>query len=173
MKYITSLSTEECIRRLRQTRSQHPWSLKKLWTPLPKGTVECRIWGHRFLLFAWPKEYTRNSFAPVFCGIIKQQPQGAGIYGRFMLHPIVLFFLMIWFGGALFGVGLAIYHFTDSNIRGASSFFNSFVPIAFTISLVIIGFLLVSFGLRLGEDQREAIEEYLHSNLDADRTKSC
>ena len=166
MKYTTDLSADECLRRLRQTKGQHKWSLQNLWSPLPKGTVECRIWGRRFLLFAWPKEYTRNSFAPVFCGSIKQHPYGAIIQGRFIFHPIVLFFLIIWFGGALFGVGLAIYHLTNSPVRDEPSSFSSFIPLVFTIGLVIIGFLLVFFGLRLGQDQRKAIEGYLRTTLD-------
>jgi hypothetical protein len=140
--------------------------------PLPKGTVECRIWGRRFLLFAWPKEYTRNSFAPVFCGSIKQNPYGASIRGHFMFHPIVLLFLLVWFGGALFGVGLAIYHITDPFLKDEPFSLSLFIPLAFTVGIVTIGFILVSVGLRLGKDQREAIEGYLRTTLDAEKVSA-
>jgi hypothetical protein len=139
---------------------------------LPKGTVECRIWGRRFLLFAWPKEYTRNSFAPVFCGSIRQNLDGSTIQGRFMFHPIVMLFLIVWFGGALFGVGLAVHKIICQLLNDGQSSPREFMPLAFTVCLVAVGFILVYFGLRLGQDQREAIDDYLHETLDAQRVSS-
>ena len=89
-----------------------------------------------------------------------------------MFHPIVLLFLIVWFGGSLFGVGLAIYHITDPLLKDEPFSLSSFIPLAFTVGIVTIGYILVSVGLRMGQDQREAIAGYLCTTLDAEEVSS-
>jgi hypothetical protein len=172
MKYKTDLSISECVSRLRQTAAQHKWSIERLWIPLPSGTVECKMWGRWFLLFAWPREYTRNSFAPVFCGYLEQRPDGVAMRGRFMFHPIVLLFLIVWFGGALLGIGLAVHHVICQLSHDGPCSASVFTPIAVTLGVAAAGFVIVYLGLRLGKSQRETIEAYLHTTLGAKKCSS-
>ena len=71
---ITDLPVDECLARLRKTADAHPWSLEQLWFSLPEGTIETSVYGRFFMLSAWPRRYTRNSFSPLFLGTVRSAP---------------------------------------------------------------------------------------------------
>ena len=134
---------------------------------MPEGTVECLNWGRWIQLWAWPKEYVRNSFSPSFFGRLRPHLGGTVIHGYFILHPIVLVFLAVWFGGALIGVGFSIYNLIERLAEGRYSFKEAWLPIVATLALLSFGIALVASGVRAGRSQRRAIEEYLRDTLGA------
>lgn len=167
LKYNTDLPVSQCLDLLRRTSDAHPWSLRRLWSPLPEGTIESTVCGRRFLLSAWPAANTHNSFAPVFYGVARPGPGGTTITGRFLFHPVVLVFLAGWFGCALFGLIVALYLVPSTPGRSGGSGLGPLGPVLLTSGVLAAGSLIVGFGIRLGRNQRRAIEDYLRSVLHA------
>jgi hypothetical protein len=136
---------------------------------MPEGVVECRLWGRWLQLWAWPKEYVRNSFSPFFYGRLERHLGGTLIRGYFILHPLVLVFLAVWFGGALIGVGVSIYHVIERLGEDQHDLKQTWFPLVFTLGLLAFGVVLVYVGVRVGRSQERAIEEYLRDTLGATR----
>lgn len=134
---------------------------------MPKGTVECIVWGNWVQLWAWPKEAVRNSFSPVFIGRLRSHHGGTLIDGRFMLHPIVLLFLVVWLGGALIGLGFSIYNLSQELAKEGPDLKEAWFPLLFAAGILTFGTALVYFGIRAGRGQRRDIEEYLRDTLHA------
>jgi hypothetical protein len=169
LEYQTDLPVSECLARLRRTSAEHPWSIRRIWSPLPEGTVQSTLWGQRFFLSAWPPLYTRNSFAPLFYGSLRQAPGGAVISGRFLLYPVIIGLLVVWFGGALFGMGVGLYVVASEPGEAGTWVARASAPMGATLGLVLFGYFFVRFCIRKARGQREAIEDYLQSVLRARR----
>ena len=138
-----------------------------LWATLPEGTILSTVRGHRFALSAWPPQSTRNSFAPVFYGTVRPTPSGSLITGRFLMHPVTMVFLVAWFGGALFGLIVALFLVSPRPEHAGASGSPALVPVAWTAGVVVCGWLIVRLGIRFGRGQRQAIDGYLRSVLEA------
>ena len=170
LSYHTSLGLEECLRELRRTAGEHRWSTLRLWQPLPEGTIQATVLGRAFLLSAWPRPYTRNSFVQMFHGVIRETAGGASITGRYVFHPLVMLFLAVWFGGALFGLIVALVLVPLQ--RGASGPGPAdLVAIPLVLGVVSAGVIIVALGARAGRRQRDAIEGFLQHRLDASRVE--
>jgi len=167
LEYHTSLPVHECLARLSRTAAEHPWSVQRLWLPLPEGTVESTVWGQRFFLSAWPPLNTRNSFAPVFYGRLLSDAAGTRVVGRFLLYPIAMAFLAVWFGGTLFWLLVALYLEPMQRAQPVSLELSALGPIAAASGLTLFASLLVRFAVRSGVSQRQAIQDYLRSVLEA------
>jgi hypothetical protein len=92
--------------------------------------------------------YYRNSFLPVISGKLEPDLKGARLDIKMSLHPVVLIFMAIWFGG----VGLAIIAtnfaafsaFTQSGITADTPFFPLLIP----GGMFIFGYLMVLGGFK-------------------------
>ena len=79
----------------------------------------------------------RNSFLPVISGTFKQSQNGINVMIRMGLHPFVMAFMCIWFGGVilgLFAVGFGL----------ASSKMSLSFPLLIPPAMLIFGWVLVS-----------------------------
>jgi hypothetical protein len=168
--YKTDLSGEECLDRLKGTASEYRWPKKKPWTRLPEGTVECKFWGPWFSLMAHPPKNVQNSFMPMFWGRLSQCPEGTALEGRYIMHPMVMLILAVWFA-IILGILLStahgvVAHYTAELPTEAG---NVLLPLGFAAAFFLTGVAVVYGGMRLGSKQKEAIDDYLKSTLRAER----
>jgi hypothetical protein len=81
----------------------------------------------------------RNSFMPVIRGTFKQGQNGINVTIRMGLHPFVMAFMCVWFGGVtvgLFAVGAGL---SNANISLSP-------PLLIPIAMLIFGWVMVSGG---------------------------
>jgi len=81
----------------------------------------------------------RNSFLPVIRGTFKQSTNGIDVMIRMSLHPIVLAFMCIWFGGVLVSL-LAVGAGLANNTISFST------PLLIPLGMLIFGWVMVVGG---------------------------
>jgi hypothetical protein len=151
-KYNTSLELHECEKRLRGTKG-----LNDLFYSANESTIRGWIIGRYF--FLWYQEYAglffiKNSFRTVCIGKFRPKQSETIIHGYIGMHPVLLLFLLIWFGGLL---GFLGYIIASGNSNALSLFFICVITGVF----LALGLLLAAVGRILSEGDREAIVYFI------------
>jgi hypothetical protein len=166
----TSLPAPEC-----RSRLQHYSEPDSIWRGFrfdSKGTVYSSSRADSFRLFAKGPAFVRNSFEPYFYGSVVQADGRTLIRGRFRMHPFVLAFMAVWFFGVVSIGGLITAVMLYEILTGRRVSEGSMAPgLAVLIgpAMLAFGIGLVAFGWRMGRSQRERIERFLETTLQARR----
>ncbi|OPY65440.1 MAG: hypothetical protein A4E63_02972 [Syntrophorhabdus sp. PtaU1.Bin050] len=83
----------------------------------------------------------RNSFLPIVQGRFRQEEPGISISVRMYLHPFVIAFMCLWFGGIGFGICMM-----GKGIASGHAAFTPFLLIPF--GMLFLGWMMVSGGFR-------------------------
>jgi uncharacterized Tic20 family protein len=86
------------------------------------------------------------------------------IHGYFGMHPLVILFLFIWFGGLL-GVGIF------ATVAGESNIISLFFIWFFIIIFLIVGLMIVAIGKLLSGDDYDRILYFIETTLNVDDKK--
>ena len=89
----------------------------------------------------------RNSFLPVVLGRVTTVPTGVRVDVIMFLHPIVAVFMLVWFSGVGYAVGLTAWTLLRTP-RDA--------PIGFLVAMAILVFGVVLVGTGFFSEAREA-----------------
>jgi hypothetical protein len=95
---ISPLARDECVRRLRA-------NTESSWVPgvFRNKPVSCRV---EYSSFRIRKRIAyRNSFQPHLSGELSEEDGRTRIRCRLGMHPAVVAFMVIWFGGVVIGSG--------------------------------------------------------------------
>lgn len=148
ISFGSNFSAEECARRLLDATEpdRGGW-----YEELDRShVVLARIKdGHVRLRVRRP--YVRNFLAPLFYGRLEDSSNGARLSGRFMTHPGILSFLVLWFAFLL--------------IVGAGMFAMSGVMLA--LPMIIGGASVIWLLWYLGKIERLEIERLIHRTMEA------
>jgi len=156
--YTSELPRDECLRRLlAQTR-------QGFWTQCAEGTIEARVRGGRFRLFAWGPINRRNSFAPLFYGHLEEVNGKTRICGRFRMYTLVYAFLFVWFGGLLTIAGLLL--FLPASAYGSGQRPPMFAFLG-PVVMGLLGYGFLRFGRWRGRGQAENLRCFLKRELEA------
>lgn len=114
--------------------------------------------------------FYRNSFARILAAKISADLDGTTIEARFAMSILVRAFMMVWFGFlALAEVTIAItvvrVLLTPGTQLGANEYMLVLVPSA----MLIFGWLLVAFGLRISRRGEREMVEFVEQTLAARR----
>lgn len=170
----TSLPAPEC-----RSRLEHYSEPDSIWRGFrfdPKGTVYGSTRAGSFRLFAKGPAFVRNSFEPYFYGSVVETNGRTLIRGRFRVHPFVLAFMAVWFFGVVTIGGLITAVMLYEILTGRRVSEGSMAPgLAVFIGpgMLAFGIGLVTFGWRIGRSQRERIERFLETTLQARRLTSA
>ncbi|MCE9552046.1 MAG: hypothetical protein K8T91_01540 [Planctomycetes bacterium] len=106
---------------------------------------------------------------------MEKTTEGTIIRGKFRMHPFVVVFMTIWFGGLTAGGGMMLMAALSELLTGKrimqgnlSPFLAVFIP----PGMILFGIGLVAWGWQAGRRQRERIEEVIETTLQARRIAS-
>jgi hypothetical protein len=161
----TSLSVEECQKRLEENVQTKWFSLDDLREPFAfLGARLTKPIRGRLRYPAIRLERRRgynNSFAPIFYGTMEPDPKGGtNIKGHFGMYPGVKLFFVAWF--TFFGV-LLVGLVSSSISQGRLSSFPYQV-----ITVPALGAGILAIGRLLGKGDEEFLVEFLEKTLEAE-----
>ena len=169
LTWETSLPAPEC-----RSRLQHYSQADSVWRAFrfdAKGTVYSSVRPSSFRLFAKGPMFVRNSFEPYFYGSVLEADGRTLIRGRFRMHPVVLVFMTVWFIGVVTIGGLitAVMLYELLTGRRVSTEMAPGLAALLGPAMLAFGIGLVALGWRMGRSQREQIEQFLETALQARR----
>ncbi|MFC2019410.1 hypothetical protein ACFLU4_05585 [Chloroflexota bacterium] len=154
-KFKTPLPLDECQRRLTNTTG----FFKQFSGSGIKGVTLGKwflLWYLRRISFL----YVRNSFAPVCIGGLHSNNGQTLIRCYIGMHPLVVLFLFIWFGG-LIGMG--------GFVLVKNGFNMSFIILCFFIGLMLMGGLaLVFLGRAFSIDDESELRQFVRTTFNTD-----
>lgn len=161
MKYIftTNLSITDCLDRIRLNAKKDTilnW-LEIDFNFEKKDIIFYKINKNTFRLQKH-RRY-RNSYAPLFYGILVKKHENTVIEGQFHMHPFVRFFMFIWFTGIILEGGIILFK-TQFMIIGLLS----------QIIFIIFGIGLIKIGNFFGRNEKKYMIEFIEKTLKAKRT---
>ncbi len=162
--YITALSTDECLQRLKEHSCSFVETLRFAFARPEKGTVFATIRGGKFRLFAQGPKYVSNSFAPFFYGRLESTPAGTRIHGRFQMHRLVRVFMTIWFAGVGSGTVAVIAGVLSG---GMQSDLPPYVAVGTCLLMLLFGVGLVRFGQWIARGQLRSLQDFIQNTLEA------
>ncbi len=169
VKYVTRLSPDECLQRLKSHAVQRaPWQVFRAY---PKGTVFRKVQGQSFVLRASLGGNLVNSFEPVFRGSFETHPEGTLIRGEFGRHRGAkgyMTFWMVFCAVLLAGFGATVVRDIVTGQALVDS--TPYLGVVVGVLLLVFGWGLRRAGEKLGAGQRAALENFLHSKLEAQET---
>jgi hypothetical protein len=161
-KYRTGLEFNECRLRLRDIKGiNDPFYSSR------EPNIRGWILGRWF--FLWWQEYfglffVRNSFRTICIGKLRPKQNETMIHGYIGMHPLVIFFLFVWFGSLLGFGGFEIVH----TILGHSNIISLFFLCLIIGFFLIIGVMLVMVGKLWSGDDRSEIIYFIKNTLNID-----
>ncbi len=87
--------------------------------------------------------YYRNSFLPIIKGELKADLGGTRLDIKMSLHPFVIVFMAIWFGGVGLGAMATIFGALSTLIQEGITSLPSLFPLGIPWGMFIFGYLLV------------------------------
>lgn len=166
VNYLTKLSPDECLRRLESQAVRH--TVFQQFRAYPKGTIFRHLRGRSFVLRASLGGNLMNSFEPVFRGSLEAHPEGTLIRGEFGTHRGTRAFTVVFtvFCAVLLaGFGAVVIQNILTGRASAES--TPYLGVAIGVALLISVWALRRWGTQLGAGQKAALENFLHSKLEA------
>jgi hypothetical protein len=170
MKIQSPLSIEECVTVLKNATVKDT-AFGTMF--VAAGTIICKFSGNNFRLRQ--KRGYGNSFAPFFYGKLRQTETGTEISGEFRIHPFVLAFMAIWFGGVLLiGGTMALTSLAQlitghyDHTKNANPLLGIFIPVI----MLVFGAALVKFGKWLGRSEETKMNNLLQEAFSTNKAPS-
>jgi hypothetical protein len=168
-RYQTSLNVEECKKKLKEKSSNffsntnYSKSVDQDNELIITGLIFSQwfyIWSRRYQKIKGMNFRIVNSFAPVCFGRLHSREMGTYINGYIGIHPFILLFLLLWFGGLVSLVVMVMY----SAIKySESSQLGIIVPVI--VILLIFGLALLLFGKALSRTDKWKINKFIKTTL--------
>jgi hypothetical protein len=165
-KFNTSLDLHEC-----QTRLCKTTGINDLFYSTNGATIRGYVLGRWFYLW-WQESIgllqVKNSFSFVCVGKLKSKQNETVIHGYIGMHPLVMLFLFIWFGGLLAFGGLAIASIVNNADASHSGVFTLFFLCPVLVLMIVIGIMLVISGRIISGDDRFEIINFIKTTFNID-----
>jgi hypothetical protein len=161
MKLRTKLFLADCRTRLGSATDLRGLALS--WDAPAPGGVVGEFRGPAFRLHT--RNYYKNSFSPFFYGKLMEADGSTVLEGDFRLHPFIKLFLAFWLAFlVLFAASAVIVPAPQHAVSGVGRYW-------FYAGLALLAFLGVGFvqiGRWLARGEREVIQSFLKSTLEAE-----
>ncbi len=160
--YISPLSPEECLERLRAHTYTFSDLLKySIYSVPAEGTVFVKLSGGRIRIHAQGARNVRNPFIPFFYGRISPCAKGTRISGKIVPLFFIRLFMTLWMGGVI------LFFFGGLAAVVAAPSIETLIFLAAASFLLAFGGGFLWLGTRLGGKQKAYLQHFLEETLQA------